>query len=179
MIKFITWEQYLLSAGGALLLYYIIILLLYFRREIEAVFKPRPMLQIIPAAAQRGDFTQLMGEPEFDGQRTEDAENLIFAAEEQEPETLSTTQKPDESFLLGPVADFLKELKSSMSLLKEAQGDKEEMITLLHILSAKYTTVMQSNYRPLLEIFILEMAAEQLPFALTAEDLQNILNRAI
>jgi len=74
------------------------------------------------------------------------------------------------------VADFLKELKSGFTLLKEAQGDKEEFLTLLGILSEKYNQVMQSAYRPLMEVFILELAGEQLPFELALSDLQIINN---
>lgn len=185
MIKFITWYQYLFSIGGATLLYYIIIGWLYYKTEIITAFGPktRKHHQIV-AAAPVPQGLRLMGEPEFDGHANVAPEDLIFAApDEAEPEPAETTAaptitphippQPDETFLLGPVADFLKELKSGFSLLKEAQGDKEEFLGLLGILSEKYSAVMQSSYRPLLDVFILEMSAEQLPFALTLTDLQS------
>jgi hypothetical protein len=183
MSKMITWHQYFTLIGSLTLLYYVLILWLYYKTEILAAFAPKT--QTASPITSPGNIQQqpLMGEPEFDGQQTVGAEDIFFAAPDEEeneqetPTTEATKQPdiptmPDETFLLGPVADFLKELKSSFSLLKEAQGDKEEFLTLLGILSEKYNTVMQSAYRPLLEVFILELATEQLPFELTPADLQ-------
>jgi len=177
MSKMITWHQYFILIGGLTLLYYAIILLLYYRREMETLFNRRPISTNLAEQNPANKVQLLLGEPEFDGQQTIGAEELFFAApdEDEEPEQTAVpnaTPAPNESFLLGPVADFLKELKSNFSLLKEAQGDKEEFLTLLGILSEKYSQVMQCAYRPLLEVFILELATEQLPFELTSADLQ-------
>jgi len=188
MIKFITWQQYLISIGGLTLLYYLLILALYYRSEITSLFNSKPAVQRQPDEATAVHQSNFIGEPEFDGQQTVAAEELFFAApdEEEEPEQAGRTEPlvkqpdtpiaPNETFLLGPVADFLKELKSGFTLLKEAQGDKEEFLTLLGILSEKYNQVMQSAYRPLMEVFILELAGEQLPFELALSDLQIINN---
>jgi hypothetical protein len=171
MIKFITWYQYFIFTGSAGLLYYAAILLLYYRREIESVFNRQTHEPNGPDEDQGGHDLNFMGKPEFDGQQTNNAEDLFFAVPDEEV----TQEINKEAFLLGPVADFLKELKSGFILLKEAQRDKEEFFTLLHILSEKYSQVMQSAYRPLLEVFILECSAEQLPFELTLADLQHSL----
>ena len=184
MIPLITWRQYLIFIGGATLLYYAVIVLLYYRSELKNLFTSKPATQQSPEDPPIPSQHQFVGEPEFDGQQSVCAEELFFAApaeEEIEPvETIEqaikqqeTSAVPDENFLLGPVADFLKELKAGFGLLREADGNKEEFLTLLGILSEKYHQVMQSAYRPLLEVFILEMATEQLPFELTSEDLQT------
>ena len=186
MIQLITWRQYLIAISGATFLYYVIILLRYYRSEIKNLFNRPPAIQ---RAAEETNAPQhsFLGEAEFDGQQSLSAEELFFAApDEEEAELPEATEQPikqpdmptvpDESFLLGPVADFLKELKSGFGLLKEADGDKEEFLTLLHILSEKYSAVMQSSYRPLMEVFVLEVAKEQLHFDLSLSDLHLIKN---
>jgi hypothetical protein len=183
MIQLITWRQYLIFISSATLLYYAVIVLRYYRSEIKNLFSSKPPTGQNPEGSPVMSEHQFVGEPEFDGQQSLSAEELFFAAtDEEEAEPIEATEQvikqpevstaPDETFLLGPVADFLKELKSGFGLLREADGNKEEFLTLLGILSEKHHQVMQSAYRPLLEVFILELATEQLPFELKPEDLE-------
>jgi len=162
MLNAISWQQYLTTVLLLNLAWYGYILFRYYRRELSAWLKIKPMVQtFLPAVAHKQ--TDVMGEarPEADTGLYH-PEELLFAGAD--PDDIS-----DQTLPKGPADDLLAEAM----VLVEAYGgndNKSEFLSLFKLLLDKYEVFADEISLPALIKSVSAFASTQLPFEIRADE---------
>lgn len=195
----ITWQHFFLFVVFTASFYYLCILLVFFRKEVISVFRRRSFDRN-SATGESGNMADILG-PVAPNASEEiiEAHVIRFAEDEQiaksidvagrsgeekgrtdqaerSSERLRTERQTsaggaDTQLLLGSIPDFLSELKTLLSISRDAT--KEDFFSLFRLICSKYSGIGESHFREVVNLFIISEAKDQLPFLLTSEELNR------
>ncbi len=184
MFSQISWQQYVAYVAVTGLLYYIVVVALYYRNQLFRIVKnPLKQGDELPAKSSYDTHGQqnILGRAyDFNSPDLINSTDLRFADNNQdtledfEPDdTLSQNEHPATSTpALGNSEGFINEFKNSLSILKEAEGTKDEFISLFTNTASKYPDLNNASQLPTLNYIIHELiSAQELGFVISAEEL--------
>ena len=181
MFSQISWQQYFAYVAVTGLLYYVVVVALYYRTQLfRIVQNPLKQGNELPTENSYVSYNQqnILGKAvDFNSPGSIASTDLQFADtnedtfEDLEPdETLShpATSTP----ALGDSEGFIKEFKNNLSILKGAEGTKDEFISLFTNTASKYPSLNNASTLQPLNLFVLELlAAQELAFSISAQEL--------
>lgn len=162
MFYSVNAEEFGLAILGAVLLYYVAVGI-YYRKDIAEGFRTRNRSGTRDRPeAKRSD---VMGPAKTDDAEPQivDSQDLRFAAPNDKTKAL----------MLGNLADLMHELKTLVGLTIESADTKETFLTLFQVLMGNHAQLLGGSFNEPIITYLLE---QELPFALTAEELETILN---
>ncbi|TXK33762.1 hypothetical protein FVR03_18840 [Pontibacter qinzhouensis] len=197
MLRHLTWTQFFLTAGTCLLLYYATVLWLFYRHAIKALLAktvdrllPKVYLtssrQEVPLPTN-ADTTAAGSVRNVETLVLTEAAELQFAPISEETEADEANEPSLDTALpngsasaptLPHQADFLQEITSLLELVAETSMEKEEFLSLLRLITARYSRTVQARQREKLQLFLLQETQASLPFPLHPEDLQELWSDA-
>jgi hypothetical protein len=164
MLSSFTWQQYLFAAGATVALYYLAVLLLYCREDIIHFMKGKLNRAGLPATQPIPPQVSIMG-PASPGAAPllSDAATILVA-----PQPTKAEGEPEEAV----VTAVLEEMKPLLELATESDAEKEELLPLLRLVTARHGSSLQERHQEAIADFLL--AQGRLSFTLTPEDLQSL-----
>ncbi len=193
MFNSFSWEQYLIFIATILTLYYLSILLLYFRMDFAAIF-----------TAKKGNLSHSKTEPKYYNPFTpnpdsfmgsinpEKVEDQIYIKTKENGEA-NITQVEDSSadkehpvnaepplssdtFLLGTIADLVKEIKTLIQLLSENGGIKEDFLKMVATLLARYHNLKDTAYQDTISIFLVNECKGKFHYEISLDEIKMLWN---
>ncbi|MBC8053804.1 MAG: hypothetical protein H7Y13_12135 [Sphingobacteriaceae bacterium] len=184
MFSQISWQQYFAYVAVTGLLYYIVVVALYYRNQLFRLVKnPLKQGDELPTKNSYVSYNQqdILGKAvDFNSPDSIAATDLQFAGdnedtfEDSEPDLpLSQNEHTKTSNqALGDSEGFTNEFKNNLSILKEAEGTKDEFISLFTNTASKYPGLNNASTLQTLNLFILELiSAQELGFLISAQEL--------
>ncbi len=170
-----TWQQFLIAALVLTSTWYAAVLLLFYRSRVQSLFlkkeKSSPIKQEpVPHIWDEDDEFEEFNEEE----------SLI--GESKLPEGVLSVPLTGFSFAepanpvedrLGLVPDILEEVKHVFSIIKKENGSKEEFFSLLQLVKAQYSQILES---PLLDEINQLIIAES-PVEILIDELESFWNQ--
>ena len=179
MFSQISWQQYFAYLAVTGLLYYIVVVALYYRNQ---------LFRIVNRSLYKGDEKpakafhasvnpqDILGKAvDFNSPSSIASVDLQFSGDidaepdfslplDEHPSTTSSTLEDQEG--------FIAEFKNNLSIVKEAEGTKDEFISLFTNTASKYPGLNNSSQLQTLNILIQELISNQeLGFVVTSQEL--------
>jgi hypothetical protein len=184
MFSQISWQQYFAYVAVTGLLYYIAVVALYYRNQLLGIIKNRVKSHDMPVQSfYVSDQQDILGKAfDFSSPSSIDSEDLQFAGEnedtvEDSKRDLPLSQNEQLSLStpsLGDSEGFLTEFKDNLSILKEAEGTKDEFISLFTNTASKYPLLNNASQLQPLNLHIHDlMVAQELGFEISAQELEE------
>ena len=169
MLTSFTWQQFLLTAGAVSALYYLAVLLLFYRKDIKYWLKRRTSRAGLPADPLLPPQVSIMG-PASPGPAPllSEAASILVA-----PLPMEAEEKPQDTV----VESILQEIKPLLDLATEADAEKEELLPLLRLVTARHSPSLEDCHRKSIEAFLLGQG--RFSFSLIPEDLQSLWSEAL
>ena len=168
MLSSFTWQQYLLAAGAALGLYYLIVLLLCYRAELMHMLKGKTNRAGLPADPPIPPQVSIIGSASPGAAPLLSEAATILVA----PQPTKSEEEPEDIF----VSAVLLEMSPLLELATEADAEKEELLPLLRLVTARHSSSIQERQKKAVEEFLLGQG--RFSFTLTPKDLHSLWNVA-
>ncbi len=172
MLAQFTWQQFLVAAMILSLVWYLGVVLLYYRRDVFSYFSRRYKKEP-PERLHREWEEELEDEPEDEslmgsvrepeGLSSVQMDALRFSPKEEDPDASRDRQ-------IGTVPDVLEELKSIFAVLQKEGGTKEDFISLLALVGAKYPGIKDTPSQRALNDYI----RQNVLFPISDEELDEL-----
>lgn len=162
MFNSITWLQFLTAISAIGAVYYAILGLLYYRTEIQTLFRGRREEPVKSGGKSNSLVGKIREEEDIIEESTIDSDELNVA------------DKNQETTLLGPVADLLKELKGIIDTVAAENIDKAQCISLIKALLVRYPQLLNTKYQKSIDLFIYENGIDQFSFDLSMKEVQSL-----
>ena len=164
MLKSISWLQFLTVVSAVAVLYYVILALFYYRTEIQLLFSGKRTKEEPTKSTVKSN--SLVG-------KIREEEDIIEESTIGSDE-LNVADKNQETTLLGPVADLLKELKGIIDTVAAENIDKAQCISLIKALLVRYPQLLNTKYQKSIDLFIYENGIDQFSFDLSMKEVQSL-----
>ena len=170
-----TWQQFLIAALVFTSTWYVTVLLLFYRKRVKSFF---PKCEI----GNRINQVPLSHVWEEGEEYKEFNEEETLIGESKLPEGVLSVPLTGFSFAepanpvedrLGLVPDILEEVKHVFSIIKKENGSKEEFFSLLQLIKAQYSQILES---PLLDE-INQLIINESPVKISIDELESFWNQ--
>ncbi|WP_439879741.1 hypothetical protein ACSX1A_11190 [Pontibacter sp. MBLB2868] len=161
MLTQITWNQFMLAIGGTGTAYYLAVLLLFYRSEAKRLLTRKTNRTTLQPDRLPPPQVSIMGPA------STEVAPLLSEAE-------AIRVAPAQAIEPAPDNAMLAEIKSLLELALEANAQKEEFLSLLHLIFTRHAPRSQVHHLEAVHQFLLKESKRQLSFELSLSDLQSI-----
>jgi hypothetical protein len=81
-----------------------------------------------------------------------------------------------DTFLLGTIADLIKEIKTLIQLLSENGGIKEDFLNMVATLLARYPNLKNTAYQDTISIFLVNECKGKFQFEISLDEIKMLWN---
>ena len=178
MFSSISWQLFFTAIFVVVVLYYLFVGIVYFPKEI-LTFLLGKKNQVQPAVVgstqmQDRQFTNIIGQSR--DERTNDEQYLTnFQSATNSPATEEETSKqPSDITLIESVSNLMEGVKTLFRVIKDADGSKNDVVSLFPSLLDQYITIANSKYRYSINAYIYELCIEEYKYDITMREVNNL-----
>jgi hypothetical protein len=179
MLKYFTWQQFLIAALVLSIIWYSVVILLFYRQSIQDYLNRKSKGNNPPESLGHAwdeefedeplsDEDELMGKSALPEGMTKLSMSQFGFAPRVGDEDLDESRERQQSV----VPDVLEELKSIFHILETQQGTKQDFISLFGLVSAKYPNIKGTPSQQALNDYI----RENVLFPISDKELDNLWN---
>jgi len=181
MFSSISWQLFFTAIFILTVLYYLFVGIVYFPKEI-LTFLLGKKNQVQPAVSgptqtQDRQFTNIIGQSR--NERINDAQYFnkfqpvanSFATEEAEQQD---NQQPSNITLIESVSNLMEGIKTLFRVIKDADGNKNDVVSLFPSLLDQYIPIADSKYRYSINAYIYEICTEEYKYEITMQEVNGL-----
>lgn len=178
MFSNISWQLFFTAIFVVIVLYYLFVGIVYFPKEILTFLlgKRNQVQPSIVGSPQTQDrqFTNIIGQSR--DEQTNDDQYLNkfqsttnFPAIEEEP-----SQQPADITLIESVSNLMEGIKTLFRVIKDAEGNKNDVVSLFPSLMDQYILIADSKYRYSINAYIYEICTEEYKYEITMQEVNAL-----
>ncbi len=178
MFSSISWQLFFIAIFVVVVLYYLFVGIVYFPKEI-LTFLLGKKNQVQPAVVgstqmQDRQFTNIIGHSR--DERTNDEQYLNnFQSATNSPATEEETNKqPSDITLIESVSNLMEGVKTLFRVIKDADGNKNDVVSLFPSLLEQYIAIAGSKYRYSINAYIYEICTEEYKYEITMQEVNSL-----
>lgn len=183
MFSNISWQLFFTAIFIVVVLYYLFIGIVYYPKEILTLLLGRKN-RLQPAALttderQDRSFTSIIGQSR--DSRSDDEQyfnkfqsgnNSLITEEENEIQPQAVPAA--DITLIEAVSNLMEGIKTLFRVIKDANGNKNDIITLFPSLLDQYIQIANSKYRYSINAYIYEICTEEYKYEITMQEVNDL-----
>ena len=178
MFSNISWQLFFTAIFVIVVLYYSFVGIVYFPKEI-LTFLLGKKSQVQPAIVgspqtQDRQFTNIIGQSR--GEHTNDDQHLNkFQSTANSSVTgEEASQQPADITLIESVSNLMEGIKTLFRVIKDAEGNKNDVVSLFPSLLDQYIPIADSKYRYSINAYIYEICTEEYKYEITMQEVNSL-----
>lgn len=181
MFSSISWQLFFTAIFIVTVLYYLFVGMVYFPKEILTYLlgKKNQVQPSVVGSPQKQDrqFTNIIGQSRDERINDDQYFNKFqgsSSASIAEEDIQRDIQQPSNITLIESVSNLMEGIKTLFRVIKDADGNKNDVVSLFPSLLDQYIPIADSKYRHSINAYIYELCTEEYKYEISMQEVNSL-----